>query len=157
MDASQPAKKAEPSEKKILIVEDDEAILAMMKSAIEMQGFEVKTARDGRSVVQRATQFGPDLIISDLMMPGVGGFEAMRALQGQDATRKTPVIVVTGFQMDSSTRSMIEQEPNFAAFFQKPLRIERLVAEVHRVLNTRSLQDRHEEKKTFEDPHDRFF
>lgn len=145
-----------PSEKKIMVFDDDDSILHLLKFSLETEGFQVKTGRDGNNIQKKAADYKPDLIVSDLMMPGGGGYEVLRLLQGDDITRKVPVIMVTGFSMDPSTKAMIQQEPNLAGFFEKPIRTERLVKKIHEILNTKSQQEQIEERQKqmpgFDDP-----
>ena len=136
-----PANKAKPSDKKILIVDDDDSIIAMLKMAFSIEGFEVSTARDGREILKKANQFKPDLIISDLMMPGGGGYEVLRSLQSDPLTQKVPVFMITGSHMAASTKEMMQQEPNLAGYFEKPVRPETLIRAVHKRLNTLSREE----------------
>jgi len=139
--------KALPSTKKIMVFDDDDAILQLLKYSFESEGFQVRTGRDGSNILKKAVEYRPDLIVSDLMMPGGGGYEVLRLLQSDDLTRKIPVIMVTGFSMDSSTKTMIQQEPNLAGFFEKPLRQERLIQKTHQLLNTKSMQEQIQERQ----------
>jgi CheY-like chemotaxis protein len=70
------------------------------------------------------------------MMPGGGGYEIIRNLQMDAATRPVPVIIMTGSHLDSSTKSMMQQEPNLAGYFEKPVRPEVVVKKIHQLLNT---------------------
>ncbi len=139
--------KANPSDKKVLIVDDDEAIVTMMKIAFSVEGFDVATARDGRNILKKALEYSPDLIICDLMMPGDGGYEVLRSLQGDPATMKVPVLIMTGSSMAASTKSVMLQESNLAGYFEKPVRPETLIKETHKLLNTLSSQEARAQKR----------
>jgi len=81
--------------KKILLA-DDSATALMMEQAILAKGaYDVVVARDGHAAVQLAMTEAPDLIILDVMMPRMDGFEACRELRRLEATRTTPIIMVT--------------------------------------------------------------
>lgn len=80
---------------KILIVEDDEPSRSMLCKRLQRKGFEVLTAEDGEKGMQMARIHLPDLILMDLTMPGVDGWEATRQLRGAPQTRYIPVIAVT--------------------------------------------------------------
>lgn len=150
MAESSPSKKPLPSEKKVMVVDDDDTIVSLFRTCLEIEGFQVKTARDGRNIVAVALQYKPDLIISDLMMPAGGGYELIRSLQSDALTRGIPIILITGSQLDSSTKEMMQRESNLVAYLEKPIRPEKLLAKVHSTLNTMSLTDRHKaEKKDF--------
>src|SRR5262245_7509536 len=108
-----------------MVLDDDDSILQMIRMTLETEGFQVRTGRDAVDVLKKAVEYRPDLIICDLMMPGGGGYELIRSLQSDDLTRKTPILMVTGYSMDASTKAMIQQEPNLAGYFEKPIRGER--------------------------------
>lgn len=126
---------------KIMLVDDDDSILQMIRASLEGEGFQVRTGRDARNFLKKAVDYKPDLIVTDLMMPGGGGYELLRSLQSDDITRKIPVLLMTGYSMDNSTKTMMQQEPNLAGYFEKPLRPEKLIRKVHEVLNTMSLEE----------------
>jgi len=133
--------KAKPEDKRILIIDDDESILLLMKTTFDIEGFQVRTAKDGREIIKIAAEFKPHLIITDLMMPGSGGYDVLRSLQGDPLTSKVPVVLVTGSHMNSSTKDLLKQESNLAGYFEKPVRPETLTRHVHKLLNTISLAE----------------
>lgn len=141
MDSGSPAKKSLPSDKKVMIFDDDDGIVQMVRATFEAEGFQVRTGRDGTNILKKALDYRPDLIICDLMMPGGGGYEVLRSLQSEEFTRKTPVLMITGYALDDSTKTMMKQEPNLAAFFEKPVRAEKLINKAHELLNTMSLKE----------------
>ncbi len=81
--------------KKILLVDDSNTILMMEKFILRDQSYEIVTASDGEEGVQKAILHRPDLILLDVIMPKMGGFEACRRLRENDLTRNTPIIMVT--------------------------------------------------------------
>jgi len=137
-----PPRKADPNTKKILVIEDDENVRSMIKSTLEIEGFQVKTARDGRGILNIAVSFEPDLVISDVMMPGGGGYEVLRSLQSDDITRRVPVIIISGYSFDSSTKEMLLQEPNVKEFVEKPIRPPLLMVQIHKILNTLTQEEK---------------
>ena len=76
---------------KILIVEDEETIADLEKDYLELSGFEVEVANDGDSGLEKALQEEYDLLILDLMLPGVDGFEICRKVRDE---KNTPIIIV---------------------------------------------------------------
>lgn len=142
-----PPKKSDPRFKRILVVDDDEHILQMIKTTLEMEGFAVQTGRDGKSILRKAQEFKPDLVVTDLMMPGGGGYELLRSLQMDEATRKTPVLVITGRNLDDSTKNVMCQEPNVVDILEKPLRPLDLTIRIHAVLNTMSSDEKMMEER----------
>ncbi len=81
--------------KKILLVDDAETILMMERMILGKAGYELLTAKDGQEAVTKAVAERPDLILMDVVMPKMDGFEACRQLRGQDATKAIPIIMVT--------------------------------------------------------------
>jgi DNA-binding response OmpR family regulator len=81
--------------KKILLVDDSNTILMMEKFILREQAFEIITASDGEEGVRKALEHRPDVILLDVIMPKMGGFEACRQLRANEATRATPIIMVT--------------------------------------------------------------
>jgi DNA-binding response OmpR family regulator len=81
--------------KKILLVDDSTTSLFMEKMILKREPYDISTANDGFEAVEKALLEQPDLILMDVVMPRMNGFEALRALRGKDATRQTPVILVT--------------------------------------------------------------
>ena len=81
--------------KKILLVDDSSTILMMEKFILRNQAYEIVTASDGEEGVRKALELRPDLVLLDVIMPKMGGFEACRRLREEEATRTTPIIMVT--------------------------------------------------------------
>jgi CheY-like chemotaxis protein len=117
---------------KILCVEDSEDSLFALHKRLALAGFEVKVAMNGTEGVDWAKTLLPDLIVMDLRLPGLDGWEATRRLKGQPETKHIPIIVVTS---DTSEKS---REKAFAAgcdeFETKPVKFEKLVAKIHSLL-----------------------
>ncbi len=81
--------------KKILLVDDAETILMMERMILNKAGYELITAKDGQEAVTKALAERPDLILMDVVMPKMNGFEACKQLRGQDTTKAIPIIMVT--------------------------------------------------------------
>lgn len=126
---------AAPGEKLILIVDDDETVRGFLEMSASLQGFRVLTAVDGLDAAAKLESQVPDLIITDLMMPGQGGYEFLRSLQGT-ASGRIPVFVVTGSALDDSTIKMIRAEANVVEFVAKPVKMAKFTAALHRTLKT---------------------
>lgn len=110
----------------ILLVEDNDANRMVLRRRLERRGYSVDDAADGRQAIDKFEASRPDIVLMDLSMPNMSGFEAferMRALQGD---REVPVIAVTAHAMDT-IRTRCE-ESGFAAFVAKPLDFEALVS-----------------------------
>ena len=79
----------------ILIIEDDPAIVDALSYSLQAEGFEVLTAADGESGLQRARAALPDLVVLDLMLPKMDGLQICREIKGNDATRHVRVLMLT--------------------------------------------------------------
>lgn len=82
---------------KILCVDDDHGQRLLLSFLLERQGFEVRTAGDGAEGLAIAQEWVPDLILMDLMMPGVDGFQATEALRADPRTAHIPVLALTAY------------------------------------------------------------
>jgi len=81
--------------KKILLVDDSSTVLLMERMILSKSPYDLVTARDGWEGVEKAKAERPDLILMDVVMPRMDGFEACRRLRADDETRQIPVIMVT--------------------------------------------------------------
>jgi len=84
-----------PNKKKILLVDDSKTVLMMEQMILNKAAYELVIANDGRQAIAKANAERPDLILMDVMMPEMGGFEACAALRSVEATRGIPIIMVT--------------------------------------------------------------
>jgi len=81
--------------KKILLVDDSNTILMMEKFILRNGPYEILTATNGEEAVKKATEHQPDLILLDVIMPKMGGFEACRLIRAGETTQTIPIIMVT--------------------------------------------------------------
>jgi DNA-binding response OmpR family regulator len=80
---------------KILIIEDEEALLLMLAERLERDGYESLTAKDGEEGLLKMKEEKPDLVLLDIVMPKIGGFEVLEAMQQDPALQKIPVIIIS--------------------------------------------------------------
>ena len=81
---------------RVMVVDDEIHVTALLARMLQAQGYEVEIAHDGSSALRAIAGRQPDLIVLDVMMPGLNGFEVCRRVKGDAATRLTPVILVSG-------------------------------------------------------------
>lgn len=81
--------------KKVLIVEDEEIILNLLQKKLTQEGYEVSVARDGEEGLKAMLLTKPDLILLDVIMPKVGGFEVMEEMRKDEELKQIPVIIVS--------------------------------------------------------------
>ena len=124
---------------KILIVDDEAASRLALATLLRREGFEVSEATDGASALAHCAAFRPDLILLDIMMPGVTGFEVCRQVKAAPETRLTPVVLITGL---SATEDRI-QGINAGAddFLSKPIDFNELLARTRSLLRLKQFTD----------------
>lgn len=83
------------TKKKILLVEDDEALAAVYKSRLELEGFETREVNNGERALSAAIEFRPDLVLLDIMMPKISGFDVLDILRNTPETANIRVIMLT--------------------------------------------------------------
>jgi CheY-like chemotaxis protein len=81
--------------KKILLVEDEEIMISLLQRKLTMEGYEVSVTRDGEEGLKAMREVKPDLILLDIIMPKMGGFEVMTEMQKDKTLAKIPVIVIS--------------------------------------------------------------
>ena len=120
---------------KVLYVEDNDDNVYMLKMRLELLDFEVLAAEDGEKGCEMAVTERPDVILMDLEMPVIDGWEATRRLKGNPKTHDIPIIALTAHALAG------EREKAIAAgcdeFDTKPIEFDRLVATVRRLLAQR--------------------
>lgn len=123
-------------DKKILIIDDEEDFCFFVKKNLEaISNYEIITANKGKKGIQIARKKKPDLILLDIMMPGIDGFEVLKRLKANEETQNIPVIMLTAKDEDESK---IKASGLYCEdYLVKP--VEKLVlrAKIHKVLSLR--------------------
>jgi two-component system OmpR family response regulator len=112
------------------VVDDEESITQLVSTVLRYEGFEVETANDGRTAVKRAASFDPDLVVLDVMLPDLDGFEVYRRLAG--GPRRVPVVFLTA--KDQTADRVHGLTLGADDYVGKPFSLEELVARVRAVL-----------------------
>jgi len=119
----------------ILIAEDHPDSREALRVLLEASGYEVALAEDGQEAVRKALEVRPDLIIMDIMMPNVDGFEATRQIRSQEYLRDTPILALTA--MEGAQNRVIEAGCN--ACVTKPIDVRGFLLMVNRWLGQRGM------------------
>ena len=114
----------------VLIVDDDVDARAILAEILRHRGFRTAEAEDGETGIELALSAGPDVILMDHSMPGMGGPEAARRIKASLGTRAIPIVMLTGF---SSARTRLSS-PDCDAWIVKPSRPDEIVATLRAVL-----------------------
>lgn len=117
---------------KVLIVDDSEAYLHSLAKLVESQGHEVITASSGEKGVEEAQASKPDVILMDIVMPGMSGFQATRKLSKDGATKDIPIIFVT--TKDQETDRIWGMRQGAIAYITKPVDRKELVEAINKAL-----------------------
>jgi DNA-binding response OmpR family regulator len=114
---------------KILVIEDDPDLQRILKVQLESEGFEVRQAFDGKTGLEAVRSERPHLILLDLMMPGMDGFDVCQRLKSVDKTKDVPVIVLTakGSMRDKETCFSLQADD----YVVKPYEFEELLARIY--------------------------
>jgi len=118
---------------KILLVEDNEMNRDMLSRRLVRKGYEVSIAVDGRQGVEMAQSAAPDLILMDMSLPVLDGWEATRQLKNTDATRHIPVIALTAHAMSGDRERALEAGCD--DYDTKPIELPRLLEKIETMLN----------------------
>lgn len=121
---------------RILVIEDDEASRMLVIYLLEADGYQVYSASNGRDGVRAALEHGPDLILSDLQMPVMDGYEVARLLHADPGWRRAPLVAVTAFSMPGDREKALEV--GFQDHISKPIDPERFVRQVEAYLSPAS-------------------
>ncbi len=123
---------------KILLVEDNEMNRDMLGRRLQRRGHEVVIAVDGAEGVAKAQSDGPDIILMDMSLPVMDGWEATRQLKSEDATKAIPVIALTAHAMSGDRDKAMEAGCD--DYDTKPVEFDRLLAKIEALLGSRTLQ-----------------
>ena len=118
----------------VLVVDDFPDNRDMYMQYLEFSGLRVAEAQNGHEALQQANTLLPDLIVMDLSLPGLDGWEATRRLKADPRTRAIPVIALTGHALAGHSKGAIEAGCD--AFITKPCLPERLLEEIRKMLDS---------------------
>ena len=117
-----------PSAKKILVAEDEPNIVLSLEFLLKGAGYEVAIARDGSEALNLTDTLRPDLIVLDIMLPSVNGFEVCRQIRGNSKTKDTRILILTARGRESEVEKGMAAGAN--AYLTKPFATKELVKAV---------------------------
>ena len=119
--------------KKILIVEDEESLLKLESILLTSKGFEVKGVTNGRAALEEIQKSHPDLVLLDIMLPEMDGFEVCKKIKEDPQTREIPVIMLTA----KKTREDMEKGKEVGAdcYITKPFKSAMVIETIQRYLS----------------------
>lgn len=113
--------------KKILVADDDDGVVELLQSAFENAGYDVVCSQTGFKLLDLVVRERPDLIILDVMMPGMDGYSFQLKLDENESTSMMPVIIITALP---AARSLFEKFPQVKLFLNKPFDTAELLSKV---------------------------
>jgi two-component system cell cycle response regulator DivK len=117
---------------KILVADDNAASRELIREVLEMSGYEVIEASDGRDAVARAREGVPDLVLVDIQMPHLDGFGVLRELRADPSLSSLHVVALTAFAMHGDRERALDA--GFDGYITKPVEIAALRQEIRRFL-----------------------
>lgn len=121
---------------KVLLVEDDSSFRKAVSDVLSLEGYEVHQAPSGKAGILAAQQKMPDLVILDLIMPGMKGLEVCQVLKQDAATARIPVIILTGNDKDGQDIACLDMGAD--DYLTKPVKSERLLAYCRAILRRKA-------------------
>ncbi|MBD2107337.1 response regulator [Nodosilinea sp. FACHB-141] len=120
-----------PSDFRILVVDDIEDNLFLLRTVLETEGYEVETAGNGGSALAKVENAPPDLILMDVMMPDMNGYEVTKKIRQNPALPQMPILIVTAYDTLQTSQGLA-LEPN--NFIRKPIEFDQLLTKVAALL-----------------------
>ena len=124
---------------KVIIVDDDRDTREMLTLALELEGFEVSQAANGLRLISAMHVDRPDVILLDVMMSWIDGFELCRAIKKNDDFADIPVVFISARKSIEDERAGMEA--GAVDYFAKPLDVDRLIARIRGILGARAAAD----------------
>ncbi|MBR1520031.1 MAG: response regulator [Bacteroidaceae bacterium] len=117
----------------VLIVDDVPLNILLIKKMLSQYTFEIRTANGGQAALDAIKTKKPDLLLLDLMMPGIDGFEVIRRLRADDSTKDLPIIILSALNSEQDISKGFQLGAN--DFINKPIIMEKLLASVTTQIN----------------------
>ncbi|HZC30579.1 MAG TPA: response regulator transcription factor, partial [Gaiellaceae bacterium] len=122
---------------RVLVVDDDENVTNMLRRALSFDGYAVTTARDGSEGIKKTIEFAPDLVVLDIMMPGIDGLEVCRRLRAGDP--QLAILMLTA--RDAASDQVVGLDAGADDYLVKPFTLDVLSARIRALLRRREPTD----------------
>lgn len=118
--------------KRVLVIEDNDKNLYLIRYIFEYNGFEVLEAKTGIEGVEKAIQERPDIIIMDIQLPDINGYEATMRIRKSKANGDIPIIALTSYAMTGDREKALEA--GCTGYIEKPINPETIISEINKFL-----------------------
>ena len=118
-------------DKKVLVVDDDPVVIRLVKEILKNLGYQVETAKDGIDAMVLVKQERPDLIVLDIMMPELNGYDVLRTLKFTDEFKDIPVLLLTSREQELDRRI---GEMMGIDYLQKPVNREAFIERIQKII-----------------------
>ncbi len=122
------------AQKKILIADDEPDILNILAKKLKQNDFNVLALSKGKDILVKVKSFQPDLLILDIVMPDIDGYAVGLSLRNDAATKKTPIIFMTGKELEYSGMQKRAKELGYCDIVNKPCTFDELLERIEAVL-----------------------
>lgn len=128
---------AQSANRKVLVIEDFEASADILREGLELAGFTVEVANDGETGLDAVHAFSPDLVLLDLMLPRMDGWQVLENMRADEKTAQVPVMFMTAYMSSQEEAEMKRAKKlGCCGFFRKPFDLNNLVDSIRNELGT---------------------
>jgi CheY-like chemotaxis protein len=120
---------------RVLVVDDDPQVLRLLRVNFELEGYDVAAASSGKEALETIAAEAPDVVVCDVMMPGMDGFEVVRRIRSNEATAGLPIVMLSAKAMGSDARKGLEAGAD--EYVTKPFDPAELIEVVARLLGSK--------------------
>jgi DNA-binding response OmpR family regulator len=117
---------------RILVVDDESDVVLIIKTTLQAEGYDVASATNGKDALEEAFETLPDLIVLDVMMPGMTGFDVLRELKANESTATVPVVMLTGVSDKKKIQEALESGIDY--YVVKPFDFDDLLGKIKHAL-----------------------
>ncbi len=118
--------------RKILLVDDEVGFAEILRDLILMDGYEVELVYDGQEALDKLSEYIPDLIIADVMMPRIGGIELYHKVRQISELKTVPFLFISGYENERILKDI--QDPDFCGILSKPIDMDQIQKTISKIL-----------------------